>query len=346
MLGFTNSDVDAVISGVTYLASSGFTATDVANNNDLSISNTENHGFLRSPAITESDLDAGLWDRAYIEIFDAAEPDDSPSMGTLSVKTGWLGQVTLGRGTFIAEMHGKESAYAITVLFLYTPMCRHKLGDAGCRVDMASGSTPDSPSTPFTSTVTVTSVGADGLTLGVASLTSGEGPKAIITSITNANPGIVTMDVIVPFANGDAVTVSGAGAFSGAWIIKSLAGGPTTYTWSLDTDTTDTALYPPYVSGGKVYFLDGTSTYAGGEITMTSGPNVGRSMEIKDSQLGMLTLQLPFGRLCTVGDTYTLTVGCDKTRPTCRNTFGNVRNFGGFPDVPGRDKVIQVGRPQ
>jgi len=101
-----------------------------------------------------------------------------------------------------------------------------------------------------------------------------------------------------------------------------------------------------YVSGGKVYFLDGTSTYAGGEITMTSGPNVGRSMEIKDSQVGMLTLQLPFGRLCTVGDTATLTIGCDKTRPTCRNKFSNVRNFGGFPDVPGRDKVIQVGRPQ
>jgi uncharacterized phage protein (TIGR02218 family) len=46
-----------------------------------------------------------------------------------------------------------------------------------------------------------------------------------------------------------------------------------------------------------------------------------------------------------VGDPYTVFYGCDKTLPTCRDTFNNVVNFRGEPYVPGVDKVNQYRVP-
>ena len=38
--------------------------------------------------------------------------------------------------------------------------------------------------------------------------------------------------------------------------------------------------------------------------------------------------------------TFTVTAGCDKTYPTCRDRFANVVNFGGFPHMPGNDFAL------
>ena len=40
-----------------------------------------------------------------------------------------------------------------------------------------------------------------------------------------------------------------------------------------------------------------------------------------------------------VGDQFRLTVGCNKTRESCRVKFNNINNFRGFPDIPGDDWV-------
>ena len=42
---------------------------------------------------------------------------------------------------------------------------------------------------------------------------------------------------------------------------------------------------------------------------------------------------------------FTVTAGCDKSFETCRDRFGNVVNFGGFPHMPGNDFVITVAVP-
>lgn len=42
-----------------------------------------------------------------------------------------------------------------------------------------------------------------------------------------------------------------------------------------------------------------------------------------------------------VGDTLTVTAGCDKRTTTCQTKYNNYVNFQGFPHVPGRDSVLE-----
>jgi uncharacterized ferritin-like protein (DUF455 family) len=68
---------------------------------------------------------------------------------------GWLGEVSLGRNAFSAELRGLTQAYSRTIGELVSPSCRAVLGDARCGVTMG----------PYTVTGTIDSVHADGVTL-------------------------------------------------------------------------------------------------------------------------------------------------------------------------------------
>ena len=45
-----------------------------------------------------------------------------------------------------------------------------------------------------------------------------------------------------------------------------------------------------------------------------------------------------------VGDTFTITAGCDKRFATCKSKFSNAVNFRGFPVMPGNSFLTKVGR--
>lgn len=87
-----------------------------------------------------------------------------------------------------------------------------------------------------------------------------------------------------------------------------------------------------------------------GTAEFTSGPLVGtRPIEIfkfDQSSAGVagLTLWHEAVELPEVGDTLTLTQGCEKTRAACMG-FANIENFRGFPDVPGSDQVLRYPNP-
>lgn len=79
----------------------------------------------------------------------------------------------------------------------------------------------------------------------------------------------------------------------------------------------------------------------GGLLTWTSGANVGRKMEVKAfASGGAFTLFLPMPSIVAVGDNYSLRPGCDKKFSTCKDRYGNVKNFRGEPNVPGNDQVL------
>jgi len=42
------------------------------------------------------------------------------------------------------------------------------------------------------------------------------------------------------------------------------------------------------------------------------------------------------------GDEVRLFAGCDKTISNCKNKFNNLKNYGGFPDIPGVDRAIFI----
>lgn len=83
-----------------------------------------------------------------------------------------------------------------------------------------------------------------------------------------------------------------------------------------------------------------------GKVLWNTGLNAGLEMEIKIQAAGSVELWQPMPFAFTVGDTFTATAGCDKKLETCRDKFSNLINHGGFPHLPGEDKLAQVLVPK
>lgn len=136
VMGFTDYDADLVLGGVIYVAATGFTPTAVEYSASLSVDNVDIEGMLDAGSITEADLIAGRYDYAEIEVFMVNYTDIS--QGRLHVKTGWLGEVTVRAGQFIAEVRGLSQPLSQRIGELYAPACRAKLGDGRCGVNMVA----------------------------------------------------------------------------------------------------------------------------------------------------------------------------------------------------------------
>lgn len=80
--------------------------------------------------------------------------------------------------------------------------------------------------------------------------------------------------------------------------------------------------------------------YTGGQIQFLSGENEGSRAHVKDHQDDQIKLWTPLARAPDPGDIFRLTAGCDKTFATCQAKFQNIRNFRGFPHLPGNDVVF------
>ncbi|MEM9059810.1 MAG: DUF2163 domain-containing protein [Pseudomonadota bacterium] len=82
--------------------------------------------------------------------------------------------------------------------------------------------------------------------------------------------------------------------------------------------------------------------FTSGYLTWTSGENVGVGQHVKlhraaESVPHRLEIWLAPPLPAGVGDTFSITAGCDKTANTCRAKFSNLLNFRGFPHMPGDD---------
>jgi uncharacterized phage protein (TIGR02218 family) len=136
VLYFTDHDQDVRVDGNLYVAASGMTPSAVSSQAGLSVDNLEFEGMLSADAIAEADIISGRYDHAEIAVFmvNYVVPDS----GKLWLKTGWLGEVTLRGGQFVAEMRGLSSQLQQVIGEVYMPTCRAKLGDAKCKVNLAS----------------------------------------------------------------------------------------------------------------------------------------------------------------------------------------------------------------
>ncbi len=101
------------------------------------------------------------------------------------------------------------------------------------------------------------------------------------------------------------------------------------------------------IENSKVFVsgLEGFSDgwFSSGRLVFSSGNNLNRASEVKNFQVTAagikieLWLQMPEEIL--VGDSFTVTAGCDKSFDTCKAKFANAVNFQGFPHMPGNDFV-------
>ena len=135
-LYFTDHDRDISVGGHSYVAADSMNPSAVSSQSGLAVDNLEFEGMLSAATITEADIVAGRYDHAEISVFMVNYAD--PSAGTLPLKSGWLGEVTLQGGQFVAEMRGLTSRLQQTIGEVYTSSCRATLGDAKCGVNLVT----------------------------------------------------------------------------------------------------------------------------------------------------------------------------------------------------------------
>lgn len=134
VMGFADHDADMQVEDVTYVAQSGFTPSAVMASSGLNVDNLDVQGMLDSQSIAEEDVLAGRYDFAEIEIFQVNYQE--PEAGRIMLRRGWLGEITLKNGQFVAEVRGLTQKLSQQLGNLYSPACRAQLGDAQCRVAM------------------------------------------------------------------------------------------------------------------------------------------------------------------------------------------------------------------
>lgn len=89
---------------------------------------------------------------------------------------------------------------------------------------------------------------------------------------------------------------------------------------------------------------DGGWQWANGTVRWTAGVNAGHVVEVKsvDFDTGVIVLWASPPYLPQAGDEFELLPGCDKVRESGCTVYTNVINFGGFPDVPGGDALLET----
>jgi uncharacterized phage protein (TIGR02218 family) len=91
---------------------------------------------------------------------------------------------------------------------------------------------------------------------------------------------------------------------------------------------------PSGLTGAAGYFVEGV-------LTWTSGLNNGLTMDIGEWNGTTITLFESMPSAIANGDTFTIEPGCNHFTSDCFNKFNNIVNFGGEPDIPGTDKIMQ-----
>ncbi len=133
VFGFTDHDTDIIVDSITYKAASGFTPSAVQNTASLSVDNLDVEGMLSAGNITEVDIMAGLYDFAEIEIFQVNY--NNLTQGKLKLRRGWLGEVSLVKQQFVAEVRGLTQRLSQTIGELYSASCRATFTDSRCKIN-------------------------------------------------------------------------------------------------------------------------------------------------------------------------------------------------------------------
>jgi len=171
--GFTEHDRTLVLNGLSHEPESGLTAGVLETASGLAADNTDIIGALTSDAITETDLERGLYDGAEVDItlVDWTDPEDH-----VLLFRGSIGETTRGPLAFSAELRSMAARLDQPTGRAFLNQCDAELGDARCRVVLM----------PVTATVTaITPTGeitADGLGENHA--------RGLLTWITGSNTGV------------------------------------------------------------------------------------------------------------------------------------------------------------
>ncbi len=140
VMGFTDHDRDLEMEGTQCRASSGWTAGAGDSAVGLAAGSASAAGALDDAAITETDVAAGLYDGASVELW---RVDWSKPSLKVRLWSGTLASIRREAGAFVAELEGPLAKLERVVGRTYGRMCDARLGDARCGVANAAGRTCD-----------------------------------------------------------------------------------------------------------------------------------------------------------------------------------------------------------
>lgn len=327
IFGFTDHDQDITVGGQTYLSTGGHTSSAIVWSSDLSNSNQEVTAVFDSAAITSGDVMAGLWDYAAVTLYLVNYAD--LTMGTLPLTTGLLGEVTLKRGQYVAELRGLAQLLDQEIGQIYSATCRAKFGDSKCKVNLA----------PLTFTASVTSLSSNRV-FGASALTQvGPTLSYLTTPYKVSSLTVFTITPAVPQGGTWVSNIQVKNAQNGS-VLTLVTGSPAKGQYSVSAGTYS---FSGLDAGLDVVFefnySQGYFTY--GMLTWLTGATAGYKMDVRKFSPGWVTLSLPMTHAIAIGDTFTIVAGCDQTTSTCQQRYSNFVNFRGEPHIPGNDRVLR-----
>lgn len=208
VFGFTDHDKVIDYQSISYQPDSGYTPSNITSNDELSVDNLEIEAFLNSSVILESDLLAGIWDFADIEMFMVNYLD--LSQGVLYLRKGTLGEIRLNKNSFVTELRGMTQPLQQVIGSVYSPTCRVKrFCDNQCKLDVNDFSFYSSVVEVIDeSNFVIADDFGDIFSYGEAHFTSGLNNE-IVTEIKSNSGSTITLQLATPFqlSIGDTITL-------------------------------------------------------------------------------------------------------------------------------------------
>jgi uncharacterized phage protein (TIGR02218 family) len=211
VFAFTSHDKALVYDSVTYTPVNAFTPSTVQTTAGMNVDNLDVLAVIDSDEVSESDLRAGLFDYATIEIFLVNWSD--LTQGRMMLRKGTLGEISVHRsGIWQGELRGMMQPLQQTIGRLYMMRCDADLGDARCGINLAaitqSGTVVSaSDRANFIPTALTDATFAGGLVTWTSGLNSG---LAMEVKNWSASPTALELFLPMPFniVAGDGFTIS------------------------------------------------------------------------------------------------------------------------------------------
>lgn len=178
--GFTEHDCDLTFDSLTYIARSGFTATQVAQSLGLAVDNLNVDGAISSDTINEDDLASGRYDDADVELIWVNWADTSMRQ---TFSRGSIGEVKRGETAFSAEFRSLVHRLNQKTGRQYQRTCDTTVGSTACGINLSSST--------YRGTGTVTSASGRNLVLsGLSGYADAWFTHGLLTFTSGLNDGL------------------------------------------------------------------------------------------------------------------------------------------------------------
>lgn len=133
VLGFTDHDCPLDVEGITCRAENALEASTLVAGTGFGTGGGDLSGALSALALSDDDLEAGLWDGAQVAMYLVNWQDTSQK---LLVRRARIGEVSRSGEAFQAELRGLAHLLDQRQGRVFSRNCDADLGDARCKVDL------------------------------------------------------------------------------------------------------------------------------------------------------------------------------------------------------------------